>query len=222
MDINKCSIPFNPQPKHFKSIVGQVFNRLSVISLWGHSADNKRNYWLCRCSCDKFVVIETGKMRNGNTQSCGCLRRERISARRTSHGASKTTEYKSYNTAWHRCNSPNMTGYQYYGGRGIEFRFTSFEEFVSHVGLKPTPDHSVDRINSDGHYEIGNVKWSTKKEQSLNTRRKHVLTVHGKTQRISEWVEQIGLTWSALEYRQQQGYCDDCILLPANSGCSHR
>lgn len=223
MDVNNCSIPFNPQPRKFKSLVGQIFTRLTVISLWGHSADGKRNYWLCRCECGKFVVIESSKMRSGNTQSCGCLRSERISARRTSHGASTTTEYKSYNTAWHRCNNPKMTGYSYYGGRGIEFRFTSFQEFLDHVGLKPSPTHSIDRIDPDGHYEIGNVKWSTKKEQSINTRRKRLLTVYGETKRIGEWAEQTGLTRSALEYRQEQGYCDDCILSPIKGlGCAHR
>jgi hypothetical protein len=59
-----------------------------------------------------------------------------------------------------------------YGGRGIEFRFISIEQFFAELGPRASPAHSLDRKDNDGHYEPGNVRWATKTEQQLNRRQK--------------------------------------------------
>jgi len=64
---------------------------------------------------------------------------------------------------------PNHTSYKYYGGKGIRFNIDSYEDFSRVLGDRPTLNHSLDRINNQGHYEIGNIKWSSKSEQNLNT-----------------------------------------------------
>src|SRR5579863_1464458 len=87
---------------------------------------------------------------------------------RYKHGMHGTPEYKAYQGAQRRCNSKSYSGYHNYGGRGIEFRFTNFEQFFAEVGLKPTPKHTIERIDNDGHYDAGNIKWATKSEQRLN------------------------------------------------------
>ena len=74
------------------------------------------------------------------------------------HGMWNTPEYAAYRTAKHRCNNPKAKTYKNYGGRGIEFRFNSMQQFISELGLKPE-GYELDRINNDGHYEIGNVRW---------------------------------------------------------------
>ena len=80
-------------------------------------------------------------------------------------------EYSIYRKAKSRCTNRNAECWKDYGGRGIEFRFTSFEEFYKHLGPRPTPAHSLDRYpNNDGHYEPGNVRWATPAEQSANRR----------------------------------------------------
>lgn len=81
-----------------------------------------------------------------------------------------TPEQRAYNSARTRCNNPNNAGYSYYGGRGIEFRFKDFDEFISELGERPSDGHSLDRIDNDGHYEKGNVRWATKSEQMNNRR----------------------------------------------------
>lgn len=88
------------------------------------------------------------------------------------HGLSYTCEYNSYLHARYRCCNPKCDGYENYGGRGIQFRFKSFEEFIEHIGLKPSPELTLDRINNEGHYEIGNVRWATRAEQTHNSRPK--------------------------------------------------
>src|SRR5271157_3507636 len=80
-------------------------------------------------------------------------------------------EIRAYYDAGTRCRNPKAQEYKNYGARGIEFRFTSFQEFIEHIGPKPHPKMSLDRINNDGHYEIGNVRWATKREQSRNRRK---------------------------------------------------
>ena len=89
------------------------------------------------------------------------------------HGMSGTPEHEAYMSAKSRCTDPNMVCWLHYGGRGIRFLFKSFEEFFQELGLRPTPQHSVDRFpNSDGNYEKGNVRWATKTEQNLNRRKR--------------------------------------------------
>jgi hypothetical protein len=80
-------------------------------------------------------------------------------------------EYSSYIHAKMRCNNPKTDGYKNYGGRGIEFKFTSFLEFYEHIGPRPEGT-SLDRKDNNGHYEPGNVKWSTQSNQLFNRRKK--------------------------------------------------
>jgi hypothetical protein len=81
--------------------------------------------------------------------------------------------YKIWDGIIQRCLNPNFAGYSNYGGRGIRVCpewHGSFEAFASHIGPRPTDKHSVDRINNEGHYEPGNVRWATAKEQANNRR----------------------------------------------------
>jgi hypothetical protein len=86
------------------------------------------------------------------------------------HGDSDSPEYRTYYGAKARCTNPNGPGWEYYGGRGIEFRFTSYEQFLAELGRKPGPEYSLDRIDVNGHYEPGNVRWAAPTEQVHNRR----------------------------------------------------
>jgi hypothetical protein len=77
--------------------------------------------------------------------------------------------YSSFIQARNRCRNPKSKVYKYYGGRGIEFRFDSFEDFYAHIGPRPSRKHSLERIDNEGHYEKGNVRWATATEQAQNT-----------------------------------------------------
>src|ERR1700747_451960 len=74
-------------------------------------------------------------------------------------------EYNSYCGARDRCADLKNARY---GGRGIKFLFTSFEQFLAEVGPKPSPRHMLDRENNDGHYEPDNVRWVTPKVSANN------------------------------------------------------
>jgi hypothetical protein len=82
----------------------------------------------------------------------------------------QTPEYFAWWNARERCTNPEHQRWYTHGARGIKFLFKTFEEFYAHIGPRPTPAHSLDRENNNGHYEPGNVKWSTRSEQQRNKR----------------------------------------------------
>ena len=132
--------------------------------------------WLFKCDCGNEKEVAAGAVISGNTMSCGCLLREKSKERivelSQSHGATHTTEYRSWKSMIQRCTNPNSINYKDYGGRGITVceDWKSFERFIADVGLKPTDNHTIDRINNEGNYEPGNCKWSTRQEQLSNRR----------------------------------------------------
>jgi len=147
---------------------------------------NKHNQivWLWLCDCGKMKAKEA----NGKL-SCGCLLKESAAKNGRStkgkprpdmagnsyaviHGGCRSglsPEYHSYQAAKQRCNDPKCANYKNYGGRGIKFLFTSFEQWRTELGPRP-PRMSVDRIDNNDHYRPGNVRWATQSEQSRNQR----------------------------------------------------
>jgi hypothetical protein len=85
------------------------------------------------------------------------------------------SEYGAYHNAKQRCLNPRNPQSDYYGKRGIKFLFKSFQQFLADIGKKPSPKHVLDRIDNDGHYKPGNVRWTTPSESTKN-RRKPKLT----------------------------------------------
>lgn len=155
-----------------KDLAGRRFGRLIAIRAAGDDGHH-HSLWLCRCDCGNLAKVAIGQLIQGKTRSCGCLHGETVAARNLTHGATHTREYVAFHSAKDRCERKNRTDYQNYGGRGIRFLFESFPQFLKELGPKPGPEYSLDRFpNNDGHYEPGNVRWATKKQQNNNTRLK--------------------------------------------------
>jgi hypothetical protein len=159
---------------------GQRFGRLTVDHFVGVSAHGKSLY-RCACDCGEETTVIVSELRNGHTQSCGCLFREirgsGIATRK--HGWSGTVEHHAWKNMHARCRrDPD------YAGRNIVVcaRWTGengFENFLKDIGPEPPEGHaknghalSVDRIENNGNYEPGNVKWSTALQQRLNSRKR--------------------------------------------------
>lgn len=151
----------------FVDLTGRVFNRLIVIER-SSIRTNNLIHWKCICECGNTSYVITARLTAGKTKSCGCLKK----THKLTHGKSRTKEYVAWTGMIQRCSNPKTFGYERYGGRGIrvctEWQ-NSFEDFLAEVGNAPTSKHTLERIDSEGNYEPGNVKWATRFEQAHNT-----------------------------------------------------
>lgn len=188
-------------------ITGQRFGRLIVLA-----KAEKRHYWHCICDCGKRKAVYRYSLLNGATQSCGCLHIERTIATSTRHGCSRrsgeTAEYRIWTGMMSRCFDPNCNGFYKYGARGVVVceRWKTFENFLSDMGLRPSPGHSIDRIDVNGNYEPGNCRWATRKEQARNRRITRTITINGTTKPLSQWAEERGIPYHTLKSRVRSGW----------------
>lgn len=136
---------------------------------------NKKLHYSCRCDCGVTKIVRASDLRSGRIVSCSC-RRGYDSVK---HGACSSPEdYPEY-YIWagmiQRCTNPNNLSWPYYGGRDIrvcdKWR-KSFAVFLNDIGRRPAPDLSIDRIDNNGHYEPGNVRWATHHVQMQNRRKR--------------------------------------------------
>lgn len=95
-------------------------------------------------------------------------------------------EYQAFHDAKQRCNNPKHKRYADWGGRGIQVEFNSFQEFLDCLGPRPN-GLSLDRIDNDANYRVGNVRWSTRSQQQLNKRVKGVRQVKSKGLITETW-----------------------------------
>jgi len=150
----------------------QTFGRLTVISQSGSAKGGAS--WRCRCSCGNVVIVSASNLTTGNTKSCGCLGRENALTHGHAAHQRTTPEYRAWLNMKTRCYNSKNNQWENYGGRGIsicERWLHSFVNFLNDIGRKPNPELTIDRINNDGDYEPGNVRWATLSQQRQNRRR---------------------------------------------------
>jgi hypothetical protein len=144
-------------------MAGQRFGRLVVIQPEGRTS-YRQTMWACRCDCGNTKIVRGIALRNGATRSCGCWNAER----RTTHGQSYEPTYRRWVSMKNRCNDKRRPAH---GGRGITYdpSWNDYSKFYADVGPCPT-GMVLDRIDNDGNYEPGNVRWATLSESNKNKR----------------------------------------------------
>jgi hypothetical protein len=136
--------------------------------------NKKVRRFLCKCECGNEKIIHLTNLNNGSTKSCGCLNKLLVSKRNKTHGDSTSQEYATWKRMKRRCDYEKGNRWEHYGGRGIKVCnrwLNSYENFLQDMGRKPSPQHSIDRINPDGNYEPSNCRWATSKQQANNKRK---------------------------------------------------
>lgn len=203
--IGNYVIQEKPTYSWFKDLEGKRFGRLVVLGYGGRRKRSTR--WICKCDCGVIKDIDGGALKKAH--SCGCYAREQSSIRNRKHGMDGKPEYKAWEAMRARCYRKTDKNYADYGGRGItvcqEWR-DSFEAFLAHVGMRPGKGFSIGRIDNDGNYEKGNVRWETQIQQQRNKRTTRFLTINGETKPVSEWAAIVGINKQTITERLKRGW----------------
>lgn len=195
--------------------VGMRFGRLVVTKRFN---DQNRQQCDVACDCGALSRVRRGNLASGRTQSCGCMGFEKRVTRFRKHGECKTLMYRLWQHMRYRCSSSEDAAYQYYGGRGIrvcERWEQSYEVFRDDMGPRPSPQHSIDRINVNGNYEPENVRWATRTQQSRNTRRNVFIETPLGRMCLSEAAGRYGVLVQTLWLRLKKGETVHAALRPS-------
>lgn len=194
-------------------IPGQRYGCLTVLrqgETIGPKSARQRTI-ICHCECGQETTQRASGIFTGRIVSCGCVKRQKASARLRRHGAvargRRPASYGSWRDMRGRCNNPGHRQYKDYGGRGVSVceRWDDYAVFISDMG-EPAPGLTIERIDVNGHYEPSNCRWATKKEQALNKRTSVRLQHGGELKTVAEWAAATGLASACIRGRLKLGW----------------
>jgi len=194
---------------------GEKFGKLTTVEMTykQSSSGRSRPHWTCLCDCGNLILVDSGNLRNGNTTQCGDCANKSRGEKHRKHGFSYNgPNYGKLYYTWcamrSRCNNPNTKSYPRYGGAGITVceRWDKFENFAKDMGEPPTPEHSIDRIDSAGNYEPDNCRWIHISKQQSNRRCNVVFEYDGKKQTLTDHCRDHDLPYHTIKARILRGW----------------
>lgn len=187
--------------KQFGAIVAVKFSHIQHDQIWEFE-----------CGCGKHFLARLAAVKNGHTRSCGCLLKDVLIRRNTTHGYAARDKqshiYRVWKSMRKRCNNPKSKDFRLYGGKGVKVcsRWQDFKNFHDDMAASYQPGLEIERLDSNGDYSPENCKWGTEREQALNTNRAHLVTFRGETLNLSLWAERFGLAYELLRQRLKAGW----------------
>lgn len=208
-----------------ENLTGQRFGRLIVIKQGKSTWKSNRTSWDCACNCGNKINVASKNLKNGRTQSCGCLMRDSARERgrkSIKHGMEGTKPYKLWGCIKARCYNPNNPSYRNYGARGIsmceEWR-NDFKMFYDWVIANGYGDGlQIDRIDKNGNYEPNNCRFITCKENQRNRRDNILITIGDETKTVSAWAEESGINYHTMLHRVKCGWGEERLLKQTKRG----
>ncbi len=193
------------------NLVGQTFGFLRVEARDGSKGRNTA--WRCRCVCGAAVRFREVNLRAPDPPSCGCMRIPFINRL-------AKIEQQIWRSMQRRCYVKADPAYKYYGALGVKVcaRWReAFENFLSDMGPRPSPEHSIDRYpDNNGNYEPGNCRWATRQEQGRNMRNNVKLKMGGQEFLLIEYLEHHGINKELVKKRMRLGWpIIEAVLTPS-------
>ncbi len=220
----------------FIDLTGRTFGSLTILALGtvirgeaekGYSQGKPVLRWLAKCECGDQREYLVRDFLDRNRQSCGCLSAHNgynSEGIRLDFEWSKSAEYRAYLGMRQRCLNPKGKHYKNYGGRGIKISqrwLESFANFYEDMKTRPTPEHSLERLDVNGPYSKENCTWATWPEQMRNKRRTVRLTYQGRTQCLTDWAREIGINYISLSKRIKCWGLEKALSTPINKRYVH-
>lgn len=207
-------------------LTNRQFGRLTVVKRVGTYTSpkgGKTPIWLCQCECGNCIEVMASNLRNGNTKSCGCLRKDIEHKSMFKHGEEGTRLYRIWQHMKYRCsNSPSNDHYGNYAARGITVcdewanDYSTFAEWARQNGY--SDELTIDRIDVNGNYEPSNCRWATIAEQSRNKTTTFYVTIDGETKCLKDWAREFGIKYSTVQMRIERGWeVEDALTAPTRS-----
>lgn len=191
-------------------LTGKKFGRLTVIERSENASDGKVA-WLCQCDCGNRAIVRGGDLKQGRVKSCGCLVKEIMHAQKygLKHGGTGSKLYQAWVNMRQRTGNPNHKEYKNYGGRGIYVcdEWNDYENFKTWALENGYKDNlSIDRIDVNGNYCPENCRWADFETQQNNKRYNRFISHNGKTQTITQWSKETGISRNTLDSRLKSGW----------------
>lgn len=172
-----------------RDLTGQTFGDLFVISRSGSTSHGQAT-WNCRCKCGNVWVAIGGNITGGRTTCCGCDNTGNLK-----HGMTDTVEFRVWCNIVDRCEREWHKNYKDYGGRGIRIHpdwRSDFKSFLDYVGKRPSPKHSIERLDVNKGYEPGNIIWATRSQQANNCRNSRRFDYKGRQMTARQIMDELG------------------------------
>lgn len=188
------------------AMVGKKFSMLTVVAEHINQPGEPGGLkWDCLCDCGNMRAVKGVELRRGSAKSCGCHFAAKPPKKT---GKFYTPEYAAWRNFKQRCQNEKLDTYRHYGGRGITVcpEWEVFDNFLRDMGPRPSPKHSLDRIDVNKGCCPENCRWATKLEQVRNQRANVFIEMDGVKKCISEWAYEYGLQIDTLRYRIRQGW----------------